>query len=162
MKKLISMLLVSTFVLSFAAAARAEIGIGYEALTILPHAFTLYYKPADHGWGAKLSSDFGFSAFSNMVKLVGVIATLGLGDFDEVYFYTLSVTKDMSYDEMSRSYLRFGAMVFNGKIAGQTSTDIVPSIGYGWEWQKGLFGSLTGSVEMGFPELLTLGFRHYF
>lgn len=160
MKKTI-IVLCSLFVLGCFSQGQAEIGVGYETMVILPHAFTLYYQDKSSGLGAKLSADFGTSLLSNMVKLYGSIVTLGLANINDVHFYTASVTKDLTQEPRSRSYARLGAIFFTASSGSSSSTGTIPTLGIGWEWQDGLFGQAT-SCELGYPELLTLGIRHYF
>lgn len=160
MKK-IAVVLFSFFVLGCFNQARAGIGVGYETLVILPHAFTLYYKDKPSGWGAKLSADFGVSAMSTAVRVAGAVVTLGLANIKDVNFYTASVTKDLTQEPRSRSYVRLGAMLFSATSNSSSTAATVPTLGIGWEWQDGLFGQTT-SCELGFPEFLTLGMRHYF
>ncbi|MFA6170324.1 MAG: hypothetical protein WCW67_08435 [Candidatus Margulisiibacteriota bacterium] len=160
MKK-IAIVLCSLFVLGCFNQVRAEIGAGYETMVILPHAFTLYYKDKSSGWGGKLSADFGTSFLSNMVKLYGSIVTLGLVNIKEVNFYTASITKDLTQEPRSRSYARLGVMLFSASSGSASTTATIPTLGIGWEWQDGLFGQTT-SCELGYPEVLTLGMRHFF
>lgn len=150
--------------LSFPNLAEADLGVGYEALTIAPHAFTIYYRNKDVGWGGKISADFSASVLSSSVRAFEALSNpvFGFYGYDIVNFFTLSATKDFSQDEIMRTYLKFGGVVIQGTLLGQTKTVIVPSAGYGWEWHEGLFGMLTSSIELGFPEICTLGFRHYF
>ncbi|MBU0630180.1 MAG: hypothetical protein KKC80_04580 [Candidatus Margulisbacteria bacterium] len=140
---------------------KAEIGVGYETMVVLPHAFTLYYKDKSTGLGAKFSADFGTSLLSNMVKLYGSIVTLGLANINSVNFYTASITKDLTQEPRSRSYARLGAMFFSASSGSASTTTTIPTLGIGWEWEDGLFGQAT-SCEIGYPEFLTLGLRHYF
>ena len=149
-KKTAFLLCAAVALSAFSFPAAADIGVGYEALTILPHAFTIYFREKELGWGAKISADFGSSALSATAKVAGAIVTLGFGGFDSVNFYTASLTRDLSGDEITRSYLKFGAMVFQGESSGEIKYAYAPNLGYGWEWEEGLFG-LTTSIEMGFP-----------
>lgn len=160
MKKTI-VVLCSLFVLGCFSQVQAEIGVGYETLAIFPHAFTAYYKDKASGLGAKLSADFGTSLISNAVNIYAKIVTLGLANIDRVNFYTLSVTKDLTQEPRSRSYARLGAMFFMAASGSTSVTTTIPTLGIGWEWQDGLFGQAT-SCELGYPEVLTLGIRHYF
>jgi hypothetical protein len=155
-------ILISLFVLVIASGpALAEIGMGYEVLTVLPHALTFYVRDKNSGWGGKLSSGFGTSILSGMVKTVSAVATLGLADFDSVVFYSLNVTRDITADKKSRSYWKFGAWLFAGTLGSETKTVAVPNLGVGWEWDRSFMG-LTSSLELGFPGILLLGARHYF
>jgi len=159
--KKIAIVLCSLLALGCFSQVRAEIGIGYESMVILPHAATIYYKDKSSGFGAKLSADFGTSFLSNMVKLYGSIVTLGLANIKDVSFYTASLTKDLTQEPKSRSYVRIGVMFFSASSGSATATTTIPTLGIGWEWQDGLFGQTT-SCELGYPELLTFGIRHYF
>jgi hypothetical protein len=49
----------------------------------------------------------------------------------------------------------------NASVVGHTELVFVPSVGYGWEWQK-LWGSdWAFGVDVAYPELLNLGMRYY-
>jgi hypothetical protein len=141
--------------------ALADIGVGYETITFLPQGFTFYVRDKGSGWGVKLGSGFGTSIVATTAKLATAIGSLGFANYDSVIFYTLNVTKDLSQGKTSRSYLKLGAWLLNGSLAGQSKTAWVPNIGIGWEWDRSLFG-LTTSLEMGIPGVALLGARHYF
>ncbi len=160
MKKNIVLL---SLVLSLSLSGRsfADIGVGYETITFLPQGFTLYVRDKGSGWGLKLGSGFGTSIVAATAKLATAIGSLGFANYDSVIFYTVNVTKDLSREENSRSYLKLGAWLLNGSLAGQSKTAWVPNVGVGWEWDKSLFG-LTTSLELGFPGVALLGARHYF
>jgi len=162
MKKIIvAFCLLILMFLSFPALAKADLGVGIETLAILPHSLTVYYRNRDVGWGGKISGDFGVSPLSTVIKAYGGAASLGFYGCDTLNFYTLSVNKDFYNDDRMRSYLKVGAMILQGNWATSSKSSVFPNLGYGWEWDKILLGA-TGSIELGFPELLTLGMRHYF
>jgi len=145
-----------------ASRAQAAIGVGYETLVILPHAFTVNYWDQKSGWGVKGSADFGTSAFSLTTTLASIIGTIGLSGATNVQFYTLSVTKDYAQEQQSRSYFKLGALALSGKVAGVLTTGYLPIAGLGWEWQKLWGGSWAFASEIGFPELWTMGLKTYF
>ncbi len=143
----------------------SDFSVGYETLTILPHAFTGYYWDKDSGLGFKASADFGASALSFTTTIASVIGSLGFAGYKDVSFVTFSGTKDLSYDKEknSRTYLKLGAFVISGKDPqNNLKSFLVPVLGMGWEWQKVFGDNWATSSEISYPEFLTLGIRYYF
>lgn len=143
----------------------AKIGIGYDTLVILPHAFTLNLYDESSGWGVKASTDFGFSAVSLMARAAGsvVLRMFGLNtNFDSVYFTTLCLTKDFYQSEAHRAYVKLGAFTLTGSAGGSTQSASIIDAGVGGEWKNIIWQGVTGAIEAGYPEVLTLGLRYYF
>jgi hypothetical protein len=161
-KALVSFLVVCLSFLAVAAPAGASLGIGYETLTVFPHALTLNYWDKDSGWGVKGSADFGTSALSLGASIISIIGTVGLSGATEVSFVTLALTKDFHQEENARSYFKLGALALSGKVAGEMKTGYLPIVGAGWEWQKLFGGNWAFSSELSIPELWTLGLKYYF
>jgi len=161
-KLLVSSLVVCLSFLAVAAPVGASLGVGYETLTILPHALTLNYWDKDSGWGLKSSADFGTSALSLSASIISIIATVGLSGATDVNFVTLAVTKDFHQEENARSYFKLGALALSGKVAGELKTGYLPIVGAGWEWRNLFGGNWACSSELGVPELWTLGLKYYF
>lgn len=161
-KQISSMLITVLLLLALCPRADAAIGLGYETLVILPHAFTLNYWDKSSGWGVKASSDFGVSALSLAAKISSVFVKIFGGNLIDFSFYTLSITKDFSQEDNARAFYKFGALVFTGKSNNLSASVAQPIVGIGKEWHNFMFNGLTGSAELGYPELLTFGLRLYF
>ena len=159
-KTFFSLFLVSALALSL-APARADLAVGYELLTVLPHAFVLSYNDKVSGWGVKASADFGSSAFSAMGSILSSLASLGLVNA-QYSFVTLSLTKDIAQEDNFRDYLKAGAMVITGKTNTQTATATIPLLGIGREWPNFINQQCSLNVEAAYPELLTIGMRYHF
>ena len=160
MEKILVRLIIIVFCLILSVPAKAEISVGYETLTILPHAFVMNYWDKESGWGAKASADFGTSAFSVATSLLATI--FSLGNPANVSFFTLVVTKDFHQGANYRDYIKAGGVFLSAQGSGARSTVTLPEIGYGWEWQNFLRERLSGNIEIAYPEILTLGLRYHF
>jgi hypothetical protein len=159
--KVITLVAIICFILvSLISPAKAEIGLGYETLTVLPHTVTLYGWNKESGWGFKASADFGMSALA--ISASAAHSYFSFGTPENLSFYSFYATKDVNQKENYRNFFKFGGCLINASILGQIETIFVPSLGLGWEWQKLWASNWAFGVDAAYPELFNLGMRYYF
>ncbi len=161
MKKNVMFILIVCFVLAFVSKSFADYAVGYETLTILPHAFTANYYDKTNGLGVKASADFGTSALSVATTVISVAGTLGFSGFKNVNFYTLSVSKDMQQSENFRNYFRLGGFVISGNSGAISKSAVFPIAAIGMEWQKLWATKWAFNADLSYPEILTIGMKYY-
>jgi hypothetical protein len=92
-----------------------------------------------------------------------VLRLFGLDqNFTDVHFTTLALTKDLFHGEDFRSYGKLGIFTLSGSAGSVSQSKSILTAGLGGEWQHIIWHGVTGSLEIGYPDLLTLGLRCYF
>ena len=160
-KSLIIIWLISLIFFGFTSGAGAQVAVGYELLGFLPHALTLTYANEASGWGLKASGDFGTSTLSSLATVFVSMFSLG-SNTTNISFYTLSLTKDLSQEKNFRNYLKVGAFFVAAKVGSENIIRTAPSLGFGMEWKNLWKSPLAGTMEIAYPEILTVGMKYYF
>jgi hypothetical protein len=163
MKKIFLMLVLCLMMASvLSASVFADLAVGYETFIIFPHAFVLSCNHPESGWGIKASADFGTSLMSNTLNLATIISTVGLIN-PRFSFVTLALTKDIGKGDHFRDYLKAGIFeIYAQGSNGLNASGGIPLVGWGREWEHFIWDKTSGNVEIGYPELLTLGFKYHF
>jgi len=144
---------------SLIGPARAELAIGYETLTVLPHTFTLHSWSKESGWGFKAAADFGMSALALSSRVLNNF--FSSDTVDNFYLFSLYGTKDVKQEDNYRSFFKFGGLLLHARVLGKNEMIFVPSLGVGWEWQKLWDSGWAFGVDVAYPELLNIGMRYY-
>ena len=106
MKSITLFAIICLLFVSLITPAKAEMAIGYETLTVLPHVFTFHSWDKNSGWGFKAAADFGSSAIAISAKAVNHLFSFGAPE--RLSLYTFYATKNAVQKDNYRTFFKFG------------------------------------------------------